>query len=126
VILIYPLLVIVTAVSIARADPRHSAGWLGFASWTVTGAMFTFSLLTGLSIGLLLLPLVVVLLYAATRIAPDFGDSLGFVAGAGVTLLVVASIQDLSIGWLVPGVASSSVALASFVAVRRAAGRHRL
>lgn len=59
-------------------------------------------------------------------LAPDFGDSLGFVAGAGVTLIVVASIQDLSIGGLVPGVASGSVALASFVAVRRAAGRHQL
>ena len=123
-ILIYPLLVVIAAVSIARADRRHSAGWFGFALWAVTGAAFTFSLLTGLSIGLILLPLVVVLLYAATRIASDFADSLGFVAGIGAILLVIASIQGFSIGWLVPGLAFSSVALGSFVATRRVARHH--
>lgn len=122
-ILIYPLLVIIAVVLISRTEERRSVGWLGFALWTVFGAVFTFSLLTGFSIGLLLLPAVVVLLYAAIRYAPDFRDALGFVAGIGVILLVVASINAFSIGWLIAGVVFSSVALGSFVATRQIARR---
>jgi len=117
VILIYPLLVIIAVALILRTEERRSAGWRGFAVWTVPGAVFMFSLLTGFSIGLLLLPAVVVLLYAAIRYAPNFRDSLGFVAGIGVILLMVAWINGFSIGWFIAGVAFSSAALGSFAAI---------
>jgi hypothetical protein len=117
VIGIYPLFLIWAAVLIRRSTRTCRAGWAGFSAWTVAGAIFTFSLLTGLSIGLLLLPLVAAALYLAIRSAPDFRASLGFFAGTGVVLLVVASIHNFSIGWLIPGVVFAAIALASFAAV---------
>jgi len=119
VIGIYPLLVIWAAVLIRRTNGRSHAGWSGFAAWCLAGALFTFSLLTGFSIGLFLLPLVAAGLYLAVRSAPDFRAALGFVAGIGVILLVLASINDFSMGWLIPGVAISAAALASFVAAEQ-------
>ena len=115
---IYPLLVIWAAVLIRRTKGRRHSGWPGFAAWCLAGALFTFSLLTGFSIGLLLLPLVAGGLYLAVRSAPDFRASLGFVAGIGVILLVLASINNFSIGWLIPGVAISAAGFASFVAAK--------
>ncbi len=116
VIGIYPLLVIWAAVLIRRTKGSRRAGWSGFAAWCAAGALFTFSLLTGFSIGLFLLPLVAAALYLAVRSAPDFRASLGFVAGIGVILLVLASINNFSMGWLIPGVAFSAAAFASFLA----------
>jgi len=124
VIGIYPLLVIWAAVLIRRTKGRRHVGWPGFAAWCAAGALFTFSLLTGFSIGLFLLPLVVAGLYLAVRSAPDFRASLGFVAGIGVILLVLASINNFSIGWLIPGFALSVAALTSFVAAEQVDRRH--
>src|SRR5919201_2109841 len=50
VIAIYPLLLIWAAVLIQRTERKRRAGWRGFATWSVAGAVFTFSLLPGLSI----------------------------------------------------------------------------
>jgi hypothetical protein len=83
VILIYPLLLIVAAVIIWRTRARRGAGWSGFMAWYVAGALFTFSLLTGFSIGLFLLPLVVLAIYSAIRLAPGFRAALGFIGGSG-------------------------------------------
>ena len=116
---IYPLLLIWAAVLIRRTKKRRRAGWSGFAAWCLAGALFSFSLLTGFSIGLFLLPLVVAALYLAVRSAPDFRAALGFVAGIGVILLILASINKFSIGWLIPGVAFGAAAFASFVAAER-------
>lgn len=115
-IAIYPLLFIWAAVLIRRRRRERTAGWAGFSAWTAAGAIFTFSLLTGLSIGLLLLPLVAAALYLAARSAPDLHASLGFLAGIGVVLLLLASIHNFSAGWLIPGVVFFAVALASFSA----------
>jgi hypothetical protein len=114
VIAIYPLLLAWAAVLIRRRKQEPRPGWGGFTVWTAAGAVFTFSLLTGLSIGLLLLPLVVAALYLAARSAPDFHASIGFVAGIGVVLLLMVSIHSFSAGWLIPGVGLGTVALASF------------
>jgi hypothetical protein len=119
VIGIYPLLLIWAAVQIRRTKERRRAGWSGFAAWCLAGALFTFSLLTGFSIGLFLLPLVVAALYLAVRSAPDFRAALGFVAGIGVILLILASINNFSIGWLIPGVALGAAAFGSFIAAER-------
>lgn len=110
VIAIYPVLLIWAAVLIRRRKREPRPGWVGFSAWTAAGTVFTFSLLTGLSIGLLFLPLVVAALYFAARSAPDFYASIGFVAGIGVVLLVVASIHSFSAGWLIPGVGFGTVA----------------
>jgi len=114
VIAIYPLLLIWAAMLIRRRKREPRPGWAGFGAWAIAGAVFTFSLLTGLSIGLLLLPLVVAALYFAARSAPDFYASIGFVAGIGVVLLLLASIHSFSAGWIIPGVGFGTVALASF------------
>jgi hypothetical protein len=123
VIAIFPLLLIWAVLRIRRTEQRGRAGWAGFAAWTVAGAIFTFSLLTGFSIGLFLLPVVAAMLYLAVRGAPDFRASLGFVAGVGLTLLVLASINNFSIGWLIPGVVFSVIALASFTTPEQVARR---
>ena len=88
-ILVYPLLLIAAVVLMRRQPPgRSRPGWRGFALWTVAGALFTFSLLTGFSIGLFLLPLVVIALYAAVRFAPD-ARALGFFAGIGAIVVAL-------------------------------------
>ncbi len=122
VIAIFPLLLIWAALRIRRTEQRGRAGWAGFAAWTVAGAIFTFSLLTGFSIGLFLLPVVAAMLYLAVRAAPDFRASLGFVAGVGLTLLVLASINNFSIGWLIPGVVFSVIAPTAEQVARRRHG----
>ena len=81
----------------------------------MAGVVYSFSLLTGFSIGLFLLPIVVVALYGAARVAPDFRASLGLLAGIGLTLLGVASIHNFSAGWLISGAAFGAVALGSFM-----------
>lgn len=100
---------------VRRTTGRRGAGWWGFAAWSTAGAVFTFSLLTGLSIGLFLLPVVIVALYLAVRSAPDFRASLGFIAGIGLTLLVVASIHNFSTSWVIPGLTFGVLALALFM-----------
>ena len=122
---IYPLLVIWAAVLIRRRTRRPNASWRGFGTWSVAGAIFTFSLLTGFSIGLFLLPLVVAALYLAARSAPDFRAAVGFVAGIGLTLLLVASIHNFSAGWLIPGVAFTALSLATVVVVDQVRQRRR-
>lgn len=122
-ILIYPLLLIGAAVLIRRTGRRNRGGWSRFAAWAAAGALFTFSLLTGLSIGLFLLPLVVALLYLAIKSAPDFRASLGFGGGIGVTLLAIASIHSFSLAWLIPGIALGVAAVASFVAAEQVTRR---
>jgi len=60
VILLYPLLLIVAGIQLRRRLVRGGRfGWQAAAAWSVASVLFVFSLLTGLSIGLLLLPLVV-------------------------------------------------------------------
>jgi hypothetical protein len=120
-IAIYPLLLVWAALQIRRRrrEREQRPSWAGFGAWTAAGAIFTFSLLTGLSIGLLLLPLVIVALYLAVRSAPDFRAALGFVAGIGVVLLLLAAIHNFSAGWLTPGVVLVVAALASFRATEQ-------
>jgi len=125
VIGIYPLLLIWAAVLIRRRKRARDPSWAGFSVWTMAGAIFSFSLLTGLSIGLLLLPLAAIALYLAVRSAPDFRASLGFLGGIGVTLMLFASVHHFSTGWLIPGVVFAAVALASFTAAEEVARRHQ-
>jgi preprotein translocase subunit SecG len=124
VILVYPLLLLVALVLVRRGRGRSSDGWDGFTAWAAAGAAFTFSLLTGLSVGLFLLPIVVLAMVWAIRRAPDFRSMLGFLGGTGLILLVIAGLHDAATRWLIPGVALGGVAVTSFAAVRWV-DRHR-
>jgi hypothetical protein len=118
-ILVYPLLLLVALVVVRRRRGSGRDAWGGFAAWAAAGAAFTFSLVTGLSIGLLLLPLVVLTIAWAIRRAPDFLSMLGFLGGAGVILLVTAGLHAAAGSWLIPGAALCGGAVTSFAAARR-------
>lgn len=93
-ILLYPLVVAgAVAVLWRRRGAAEGRGWRWFAAWCAAGALFTFSFLTGLSIGLLVLPFAAAaVLFVAWR-APHVLETLGSVAGVGVTLLLVAFLS---------------------------------
>lgn len=95
VILLYPLVLAgAGAVVVRRRAHPQGRGWLWFAAWLAAGAVFTFSFLGGFSIGLFVLPVAAaLLLYVAWR-APHLSEALGFVAGIGTTLLLIASRSD--------------------------------
>jgi hypothetical protein len=77
------------------ASPRNRpvrSTWGWFVVWAAAGWLFAFSLLTGFSIGPLVLPFAAgALLFAAAR-APRLA-SLGVVAGIGATALLVAIVN---------------------------------
>jgi hypothetical protein len=95
-IVLYPLLLLVALVFAAcrlMTASTAARGWRWFAAWYVAGAVFTFSFITGLSIGLLVLPAAAVLLIWVAWFAPRPAEALGFVAGIGLILFLVAFQQ---------------------------------
>ncbi|HEU5278586.1 MAG TPA: hypothetical protein VFU26_06760 [Gaiellaceae bacterium] len=124
-ILFFPLALITALVMILRVrarghpDARDGRGWRWFLAWLAVGAVTTFSFLTGFSIGLLFLPVVVIGLLWVTRRSPYGPEWRGFVGGVGVTLLVVAFIQRDGDGldprpWLAAGLVLLLGALAAY------------
>jgi hypothetical protein len=93
-IALYPLVVIAAAALVwRRRGEAGGHGWLWFAAWSAAGALFTFSFLAGLSIGLLVVPFAAgALLYVAWR-SPHISEGLGSGAGIGATLLLVAFLN---------------------------------
>jgi hypothetical protein len=125
-ILVFPILVIVAiAIALRRADRGSAAThprW--FVAWSLAGAALTFSFLTGLSIGLLVLPFAAAILWWVARTAPLMPDSLGFVAGIGVVLLLVAFLNRGGEGvdplpWLFAGLFLDVLAIATYVLLSR-------
>jgi hypothetical protein len=146
-ILLYPV-VLVAAIAVMRrareTHPRHGARWFGW--WTIAGGLFTFSLLTGFSIGLFLLPIAAAFLLWVAGRGPG-REAIGFVEGVGVVLLTVWFLNrdytpcpangrlsipasappgtSVSCGgfdarpWLLAGVLVSSLALAAYVVARQ-------
>jgi hypothetical protein len=93
-ILAWPLLVVVAA-SLAwqrRGAPGGRGGpW--FTAWLVTGFLMSFSLITGLSIGLFILPIAAaVLIWVATR-SPHLVEASGFVLGIAATALLIVGVN---------------------------------
>jgi hypothetical protein len=124
VIVLYPALLIAAIVLIIRRDREGGHGWGWFVAWAFAGAAFFFSFLTGLSIGLLLLPAVaVVVLFVAAR-APHAAESAGFFAGVG---LVIVGVSLASWGdgeasyatWLVVGAIIAAAATMVYLRVTR-------
>jgi hypothetical protein len=143
-ILLYPLALAAAAVVMRRTTgSRRGAMWFGW--WTAAGALFTFSLLTGFSVGLFVLPLAVALLLWVARRAPG-REAIGFFEGIGLVLILVWFVNrdytpcpanGLSIPasappgtlvscggfdarpWLLAGLVASSLALAGYGVARR-------
>lgn len=93
-ILAWPSLVVAAALVLGNRRPTTSGrGWRWSLAWTGAGFLWSFSLLTGFSIGLLLLPVAAaVLLWVAWR-SPQLVEALGLVGGLAVTGAVVAALQ---------------------------------
>ena len=130
-ILVFPLLLLAaTFVTLRRAEERRPAPqgtyWRWFAAWSVAGAAMAFSFLTGLSIGLFVLPLAAALLLWVAWNAPRFPEALGFVAGIGAVLVLVAFLNRAGTGvdpvpWLVAGLCLAGCALVAYSALRHRA-----
>jgi hypothetical protein len=92
VILLWPML-LVGAVYAARRSPHTGRGLRWFAAWALAGALFLFSLATGFSIGLFVLPLAgAALVWAAWR-APRWRTASGFVLGCGAIVALLVAIN---------------------------------
>jgi hypothetical protein len=150
-IVLYPAVVLAAAVIVwrgtrSRGDARRR-GWRWFAAWAAAGAAITFSFLTGLSIGLFVLPAAAALLLWVARAAPRLAEAIGFVAGLGSMLVLVGLLNrdytpcpagglslpagsppgsSVSCGgldpmpWLIAGLVVSAVAVVGYAAIRAA------
>jgi hypothetical protein len=89
-ILAWPALVAVAAaLAWSRRATAHGHGGRWFLAWVAAGFLISFSLVTGLSIGLLLLPLAAAALLWVARSSPHGLEATGFLAGAGATTVLV-------------------------------------
>ena len=97
-ILAWPLLVLLAAIILRqrRNDPAalrqggHGPVW--FLLWTAAGFLMSFSLATGFSIGLLILPFAAISLLWVARRSPYYLEASGFLAGIGATAVLIATI----------------------------------
>jgi hypothetical protein len=64
-----------------------------FLAWTAAGFLTSFSLITGLSIGLLVLPIAAAILIWVARRSPHLLEASGLAAGIGATALLVAILN---------------------------------
>jgi hypothetical protein len=69
-----------------RQQGGGATGWRWFFAWAFAGALFTFSLITGFSIGLVLLPLAALAVFWLAATAPHAREALGFALGSAVLL----------------------------------------
>jgi hypothetical protein len=93
-ILAWPLLVVIAAMLMWRH--RHETGGRGswwFLVWIVAGFLMSFSLVTGFSIGLFVLPFAAAVLIWVARRAPHLPEAVGFVGGIAATVLLVVAIN---------------------------------
>jgi len=129
VILVYPLLVGIAGYALWRAWQtgrlEGGQGWIWFGAWALVGAVFAFSFLTGFSIGLFILPLVVLLLGVVLHSSPRPREAIGFVAGIGAVLLVIAYLnagEGSGVDprpWLLFGLAVTAAAIGGYALARR-------
>jgi hypothetical protein len=71
--------------SVSRRRGRGARrGWVWFNAWVAAGALFLFSLLTGLSIGLFLFPASALAIFWLAVNAPYWREVAGFPLGAAL------------------------------------------
>ena len=89
-VLLYPVLLLGAAVvALRRKDHAGGRGWLWFGAWLLTGALFTFSLAAGFSIGLFFLPLVAVVLLGVAWLSPHLREASGLLVGAAAFVVAL-------------------------------------
>jgi hypothetical protein len=66
-------------------------GWRWFCAWAVAGGLLAFALLSGASIGFLMLPFAAIAVWLVGRTARMWPEILGSLAGAGALCLAVAA-----------------------------------
>jgi hypothetical protein len=71
----------------------RQAGWIWFCAWAFSGGLTFFAVLTGFSIGLLLLPFGALSVVLVARWARAWPESLGVVAGVGAICLLIAALN---------------------------------
>lgn len=76
-----------------RSDVAGRRGWPWFAAWSLAGGLFTFSYLTGFSIGLFLLPLAATALVLVAWQAPRLAETVGFAGGVALVALLAALLN---------------------------------
>lgn len=69
------------------------AGWPWFGAWAFSGGLTFFAVLTGFSIGLLVLPFGALSLALVARRARAWPESLGVPAGVGAVCLLIAALN---------------------------------
>jgi hypothetical protein len=88
------LLLIAVGVAWSRRGTADGRGWTWFLGWMAAGVLWSFSLITGFSVGLLVLPIAAVaLLWMATR-APHLAEASGFVVGIATTAVLIDAINS--------------------------------
>jgi hypothetical protein len=95
-IFVFPAALAIAAVVLWQSrresgGPGRGCRW--FWAWSLVGAAVGFSFLTGFSIGLLLLPFALVLLWLVLYFSPRWSESIGFFEGVGLLLLVIAYLH---------------------------------
>jgi hypothetical protein len=92
VIVLYLIVLAGALYLMSKSRPRGLGrrGWVWFDAWALAGALFVFSMLTGLSIGLVLFPAAAVAIFWLAVNAPQWREAAGFPVGA--VLVVVGFI----------------------------------
>jgi hypothetical protein len=95
-IFVFPAALAIAVVILWRSRGQSSgkgSGCRWFWAWSLVGVALGFSFLTGFSIGLLLLPFALVLLWLVLYLSPRWPESIGFFEGVGLLLLVIAYLH---------------------------------
>ena len=91
-IALWPVLVVVAGVvAWTRRDEPGGQGWPWFLAWALAGFLMSFSFVTGLSIGLFILPLAALALIWVARRSPHLREATGFLLGIVPTAALVAA-----------------------------------
>jgi len=93
-ILAWPLVCLVAGyVAWKRRGVAGGRGWLWYGAWIAAGFLMSFSLITGFSIGLFILPLAGAMLIWVARRSPHVVEASGFVTGIAATALLIVAIH---------------------------------
>jgi hypothetical protein len=77
----------------SRRGQPGGQGWYWFLAWSVAGFLMSFSLITGFSIGLLILPFAAAMLIWTTLRSPHPREASGFFVGIAATAVLIAALN---------------------------------
>jgi hypothetical protein len=90
---LWPLLVLAAGLAAWRRDEPGGRGWPWFLAWALAGFLMSFSLVSGFSIGLFILPFAAVALFWAAWRSPHLLEAAGFLAGIVPTAALVVAVS---------------------------------